>query len=332
MVMVLALLGLCATAPLSAQQVRVARPGKALGPTEVTIGFFLVELLEIDDVDESFTVDFVLQATWKDDRLEWEEAEDEEASSLIYDLEEVWHPRFLLVNDRELKRKLPEQLEVARDGTVTYAQRFHGRLSTDFQLRSFPSDHQSLAVELVTGRYSPDEVRLVVDTEWVGMLDGASVSGWAMEMGEPVVDSISVTRGSRLSRVTFQIEVQRLLSYFLWTMMLPLSLIVFMAYTVFWIDPNFLPSQVGVSTAAVFSMIAYRTALRLALPKVSYMTKADVFILGATVLVFTALGHAVATGRLAKTGREDLARLMKKWARWIYPLLFVLIVLLSIWW
>lgn len=45
-----------------------------------------------------------------------------------------------------------------------------------------------------------------------------------------------------IARITFRVEAQRQVGYFLWTMMLPLSLIVFMAYTVFWIDPNFLPS------------------------------------------------------------------------------------------
>lgn len=62
------------------------------------------------------------------------------------------------------------------------------------------------------------------------------------------------------------------------------------------------------------------------------MTKADIFILGATVLVFSALAHAIATGRLAKTEREDLARVLKKWARTVYPVLFALILLLAIWW
>jgi len=120
--------------------------------------------------------------------------------------------------------------------------------------------------------------------------------------------------------------------YFLWTMAVPLALIMFMAWTVFWIDPNFLPSQVGVATASVFSLIAYRTALRLSLPKVSYMTRADIFILGATLLVFGALAMAIATGRLAKSGREEVALRVDRWGRWVYlGLLAVLVVVARNW-
>jgi hypothetical protein len=41
------------------------------------------------------------------------------------------------------------------------------------------------------------------------------------------------------------------------------------------------------------------------------------------VLVFSALGEAVLTSRLAKDGREALALRIDRWARIVYPLLFI---------
>jgi hypothetical protein len=137
------------------------------------------------------------------------------------------------------------------------------------------------------------------------------------------------TANASFSGVSFVIVAEREVGYFLWTMAVPLALILFMAWMVFWIDPNFLPSQVGVATASVFSLIAYRTALRLSLPKVSYMTRADIFVLGATALVFGALGAAIATGRLAKEGKEDAAQTIDRWARWLYVILLVGLLFLS---
>ena len=325
------LLGMASAA--AGQQMRMTRPARGDGPTKVQVAFLVVELLEIDDVDESFSIDFFLRARWKDERLAWEQGEDSEISGLIYQLDEAWHPRFMLVNEKGIDRKLPEVLEVAPDGTVTYLQRFQGRLAAVLSLKDFPSDSQRLPIRIVTGNHSREEVVLVIDQEVTGMLDTTKLSGWRISSGEPVIDTLRVVLADKaIARVTFYIEVEREVGYFIWTMMLPLVLIVLMAWTVFWIDPKFLPSQVGVSTASVFSMMAYRTALRLALPKVSYMTKADVFILGCTVLVFSALAHAIATGRLAKTGSEDLARVMDRWARWIYLGLFGGILWLTIWW
>lgn len=140
------------------------------------------------------------------------------------------------------------------------------------------------------------------------------------------------TDDAKLPGVKFIVQAEREAGHVLWTMMVPLVLIILMAWTVFWIDPKFLPSQVGVSTASMFSLIAYRTALRLTLPEVSYVTRADMFILGATLLVFGALAHAVGTGRLAKSGREELALRIDRWARWIYVGLLVVLLVVSMSW
>ena len=96
-----------------------------------------------------------------------------------------------------------------------------------------------------------------------------------------------------------------------------------MAWCVLWIDPQGLPSQIGLSTATVFSPIAFRFSLRTPLPKVDYMTYLDEFVLACTVLLFLALGEATTTGRLAKIGRESLAHRIDFWTWSIYLIAFV---------
>jgi hypothetical protein len=113
-------------------------------------------------------------------------------------------------------------------------------------------------------------------------------------------------------------------------MLAPLVLLVLMAWSVFWIDPSLLPSQLAVSTASVFALITFRLSMRDLLPPVHYMTRGDVFLLGCTFLVFSAFGQAVLTGRLAKGGRESLARKLDRWSRWIYLAAFGLLYWLTV--
>jgi hypothetical protein len=61
------------------------------------------------------------------------------------------------------------------------------------------------------------------------------------------------------------------------------------------------------------------------LPRVSYPTRADIFLLGVTLLVFAALGEVVVTARLTRQGGEELALAIDRWGRWIYLILFALI-------
>ena len=61
------------------------------------------------------------------------------------------------------------------------------------------------------------------------------------------------------------------------------------------------------------------------------MTRGDYFVMGCTLLVFSALAQAVLTGRLSKTGREDLARRLDRWGRWVYLGALVLLSALTLW-
>ena len=110
----------------------------------------------------------------------------------------------------------------------------------------------------------------------------------------------------------------------------PLTLIVFMAWTVFWIDPQNFGPQVGVSTAAALTLIAFLLSTRQLLPRVEYLTRADVVILGSAMLVFFSLGEAVLTSNLAAGGREDLARSFDRWSRVLYPLVFAGVFLTAV--
>ena len=53
------------------------------------------------------------------------------------------------------------------------------------------------------------------------------------------------------------------------------------------------PSSLAISTASVFTLIAFRLSLMWSLPKVSYMTTADGFVLAITLQ--TSLGNLAAT-------------------------------------
>ena len=147
-----------------------------------------------------------------------------------------------------------------------------------------------------------------------------SAAGW--KIGEPMIDAapLAVPGTDPRAGATYTLEVERQTNYYLLTMLIPLLLIALMAWSVFWIDPSFLPSQIGISTASVFSLIAFRLGLASSLPKVAYLTLADKFVLAITILVFAAFGEAVLTGSLSKAGREDLARRVDRWARWVYLL------------
>ena len=308
----------------TATDLDTSRPDPEGVATKISIGVYLVDLSSIDDLKQEFTADLYIVARWRDARLSRPEA----ASSGLQrtmSLFEIWNPHLDILNRRGSETTLPETVRVDPEGNVEYAQRFRGQFASPMDLRRFPRDRQTLEMKFISLRYGPDELAF----EETRMLrhETFSVTGW--QIAQPVggatplvIPSVSTRAG-----LTLSLPAKRQGTFYLLTMVLPLTLIALMAWCVFWIDPAWLPSQIAIATSSVFTLIAFRLTLMWSLPKVSYLTIADKFVLAVTLLIFGALGEAVFTGRLAKSGREDLARTVDRWARWLYLSVLAIICL-----
>ena len=290
-------------------------------PTQVSVGVRVIHVWSIDDVNENFSADLLVTLRWRDPRLAHRSTPglDRTASSVG----DFWHPQLVILNQRELKTTF-ERVEVDEDGAVIHYRRYSAQLSSDADLLEFPFDRVVLPVTLISPLYRGDEVELVVDDYYTGVGDGPLPTGWTLGPSESLVSTYRLaSQGQEIPRIDYRIRAQRRLGYYLWKVFLPLGLIVFMASTVFWIDPTLLGPQVSVATGSIFTLIAFQLSLGSLLPRLDHLTRADHFVVGCTLLVFSALGEAIVTGALARRGSEALAMRVDKWSRWIYPALFV---------
>ena len=96
---------------------------------------------------------------------------------------------------------------------------------------------------------------------------------------------------------------------------------------VFWIDPLESGTQISVAITTMLTLIAYRFAVGAFLPRISYLTRLDFFILASTFLVYCSLIQVVVTSWFAKSERVELARRIDLWARFLFPAVFALVAL-----
>jgi hypothetical protein len=302
-------------------------PGTATG---VDVAVYLLDVDAIDDVNQKFSVDMFLRIKWQDTRLALT-ADQQTGKLRQLSLEQIWTPHAIIVNDRGLELQLPLVATVDDVGNVTYRQRMSGELAANLQFREFPFDTQRLEIDIVSYLYSPKEIRFASNIQTIGDSVVFSAIGWRFEIldaeiGEFKIPSEQIVR----ARTTYVVQAKRDAQYYLLTMLLPMTLIVFMAWTVFWLQPDIVPPRIGISTAAIFSLIAFGFSMRLSLPPVSYMTRADIFVIGCTLLVFLALGVAVIGSRLAKSERMEKALQINAISRWLYAILFFVVVAIAL--
>lgn len=163
-------------------------------------------------------------------------------------------------------------------------------------------------------------MRFIADEQPSGIAEDLNLAEWQVSSPRSEI----VSRQFQMvgtSRAAFDVRtpVNGNSAFYVRKMLGPLFLILMMAYAVLWIEPGQFGPQIGVCTGAIFSFIAFRFSLSILLPRISYFTRMDEFVFGATLLVFLPLGKAIVTSRLVKAERTTLVRKLDRWSRWLYP-------------
>ena len=292
------------------------------------IGLYVVDIEQVDDADQSFRTDLFAILQWTDPRL---------ASAVLasgYDecrflRAEVWTPQLVLLNRRDVDRQLDQRVSVNRAGAVEFVYRFRGVLRSPFELREFPLDAQRLPVSLVSMEYGPEELNLEFDGTAPVHAGELVISGWRVEREVHRVRSLDTKSTSsvseRFARFDYEFHVTRELGYYVWRVIVPLTFIVLMSWAVFWIDPDMAGVQIGLAATSILTLIAFLFSLNAILPRLSYLTRMDVFLFASLAIVFVAFAEAVATAILTNTNREGLALRLDRAARWVFPLFFAAI-------
>lgn len=293
---------------------------------EVEVALILTDLVSVHDAEQSFTADVFMIAAWQDAGL----ASD---APRTLDLDQVWHPTLLISNRRSVTESMPRLVTVQPDGTVLYAQRFTGQFSVPLDLKEFPRDRQEFFVWLVSPTRVAANVTLA-PLDSVAALRSAelSVSDWVVGEATLAPAPFQVAPGAaRNPGIKLTFPAERRVTYYTIQVMIPLIAIVMMAYAVFWIAPTVVPTRVGVVVTTMLTLIAYRFMLANHVPRLSYLTRLDWFMLGATVLVILTLFAMAGTSYLIGRGRESLVAKIDRAGRLLYPAVFT-VYSVFVWW
>jgi len=306
----------------------IDRPAAGAGPTQVSVGIWIVDLTSIDSAQQNFTAEVAVVLRWKDPRLA------HTGNGVVrYSLEEIWHPRAIIVNETtSVTRKFPESVEVEANGTVIYRQRYAGAFTQPLRLRSFPFDRQTFRIQIVAVRYRPDEVMLVSDQDWInhglkqagGIAPSITLPDWTIENWQTRPLTYALAPGFEYSSYTFEFTAARNVQHYILKVILPLVLIVIMSWSGFWIDPMNSSAEISVAVTSMLTLIAYRFAVDTQVPRLPYMTRLDVFFLISTLLVFFSLIEVLVTTILDDKQQTKLAKRIDRYCRVIFPVIFVL--------
>jgi hypothetical protein len=125
-------------------------------------------------------------------------------------------------------------------------------------------------------------------------------------------------------------EVQRRPLFMLRLVVLPLIIIVMLSWSVFWMDRSSVGDRTAVSSVGILTAVTFMILISDVLPQISYVTWLNALVnfsfvwMAATVVINLVVGSADIAGNLGLGDRID------RICRWLFPLVYFGIALLSL--
>ncbi|MBL9103501.1 MAG: hypothetical protein JNL82_21320 [Myxococcales bacterium] len=197
-------------------------------------------------------------------------------------------------------------------GWCRQSRRLRATMRAGYELHDYPFDQQLLTLRLEHRWYGTDRMRFVPDDGAIPAGAGpreaflprdVDINQWHIldvaHHAEPYhyeTDFGSIEKGvwdGLSSRYTFAVRISRPFFPYILKVVMPLMIIVGMAFLAFAIRPGRFDSKVSLLVTALLSTVALHLTQASALPEVGYLVRADVFFLisyaalGASLLIVT---------------------------------------------
>jgi hypothetical protein len=331
-------LGICCSQTAAAQpsgshssQSVLLAPPPADEPAPIVASFRLLSMSQMNDEAETVAFSGILTLVWKDERQAFDPEEEgvgEKVFSGAYQFNEIspgWYPQVTLANSGGQYDTRAVSLRIKPDGTSTLSEAFDAVAKVDLNMRRFPFDRQRLEAVFKVIGFNADEVVLKAAPN-CAIVDGAltKMPQWTLESIDGAVRTTSQPdAGAAAEASTFIVGVhlRRESLFMLRLVAMPLSLIVMLSWSVFWMDRSSLGDRMSVSFVGILTAVAYQITLAEIVPNVSYLTLLNGFVnLSLLMMSITAVINLL----VAAADRHGYERgdRIDRCCRWLFPLAY----------
>jgi len=182
---------------------------------------------------------------------------------------------------------LLEGAEVAYNSTGVYT------FQSDFNLKTFPFDKQTIKIFLYNEKYDIDNLRALFSSfslnEANKFAETNTIPGWNIDnvdLNYKIFEKINTDNFSGFSGdsglhdgILYEVEISRKSGYYIFKIILPILLILMICWSAVWIDPKEIESRLTITIVCLLSLIAYNFVIDSDLPKLEYLTIMDYIIL-----------------------------------------------------
>ena len=295
-------------------------------PRKVELGVYILDISDIDEPGGKFTLHVLLGVYWQDPAQAHEGKEPKvfREDIAINEVNTIWRPMVEFNRTTAPAEIHHSLLRIYPNGRVEFERQLTVEIATQLDLRKLPFDTQQLKLELESFQYLANAVELTLPQGNLRIAKQISLPQWQSgKLTGRVEPQYREEFDETYSRATVTLEVKRHTQFYIWQMMVPLGIVLAMAFAVFFLPPKDLSDRMSVIIASLLTVVALSYSLHSGLPKISYLTVIDWFF----VLAYFFLGLAMAgMVWISNLYDRDEAKAIRcdKWLRWVYPAAYLM--------
>ena len=324
--------------PGNGRAIEPGMPNPPASPTVVTVGVFLANLLDLDEVTETFQVELIMVAEWDDPRLAFDPAVEGTETKIFQGQLQFnegfagWWPQLVIINEVGLGDISAIKIEVRPDGHVRFMEARNVTLETPMRLEPFPFDTQTLQARMVAFGNDSDQVLLEVNQRMLGATEEHVKNDKLVNMAEwRLLNLDMVTRFSDhrfygevkpVSELLFTVTLQREAASVLWKVVLPLIILVLLMWAIFWLEVDNLSDRLNVAFIGILTVVAYQFLIEGSMPRISYFTFTDTVLLYSFLVMCLSVLESLVLTTMCKAGHKTAAVRVDHVARWAFPVIY----------
>ena len=297
-------------------------------PIAIKMGLQLEQIIEVNQPLELFNVVALLRMQWRDPALAFNPEHCQCDTKTLHDLGldqfiAASEGRWPAISFRNQQGKRWSQNRVAvihADGSVNYAERFTSSFQVDFDFRQFPFDTQAFLIHI--DAIGTEEQFLLEDPPGIsGISTGHGEDEFILTAFDTSITSQKYADGETSASFTFRFEAPRHLSYYVFRIFVPISLLVLVSWFTFFLRDY--KHRIEVTSANLLVFIAFSFSIAGNYPRLGYLTFLDavmavMFVMSALIVVYN-----VSMKRLEIAGQDNWVHNIDNFMDWMVPVMFM---------
>ncbi|XP_011443382.3 cys-loop ligand-gated ion channel isoform X2 [Magallana gigas] len=297
----------------------------------------ILNIIEVDTLKESFTADVFYQARWREPKLDGNKGSDN------IDWTTYWNPKVFLSNaiaQRDHATWFVLQSDETGETYIVEKNRMVATFTESMELALFPFDIQDLNIFITTtlseaevGFHEDDREISSVHTETFAKKQEWQIYEFVHFTPKVLTQEYANNKFKKPGMYVF-CSAARKPGFFMWNVIVLMCIISSLALATFAVARSKIENRLQLSIILVLVTVTFKFVTNQVIPKISYMTHLDRYIIGSTIFLYLiAMWHA---GSETLVTDDDLLSTLDQYAFYgfcglfgLIQIIFTLIVVLS---